>query len=831
MLDHPGSECSLATFVMAGQNRLDAALALVLQGWPIFPCDPATKAPLVVGGFKAATTDERKIRARWERWPQAMIGVPTGQACGFWALDLDLRADGRDGIAQMTLMEDSHGTLPRGPVALTPSGGRHHFFRYDADRPITNRSGRLPFGIDVRGNGGYICVAPSVRADGAAYCWEVSPDDVNFPDAPDWLIDLLASPPSNICNTEVTPETGAALDSVPAMGLDNPRLQAWVESAFRQEIKALAHCIEGRRNEQLNRSAFAIYQLVASGWIKDDEAHTALLDAAAACGVLKDDGRKRVLATIASGKHAGLASPRAVPEEFVRDAQDPAQGADIALRLLAGTHASALNQGSHAIEAPLPLAPPTRLGKRYPIDALGTTLAPAARAIASMVQVPLGIAGQSVLAVGSLCAQPHADVLMPFGQTRPLSLFCLTIAASGDRKSSADKEALRPVAARENELRAIHNEELQRWNADWAAWNAQKKQIERSKTSLDEKTDQLTTIGPEPPKPLHPMLTVGNFTVDGLLKNWGHCQGALGAFTAEGGQFTGGHAMNSDNIVNSGAVLNQLWDGDPINRMRSGDGVSELLGRRLALHVMLQPEAATDFLGNRTLRDLGTLARLLVAAPVSIAGTRFYRDPLPDERETLRIYTAQMLGLLRCPYPKLGLSSNELAPRKLSISVDAMDRWRAFYDEVERQLGRVEGAEEGLGAINGVAAKAAENAARIAGILTIVEDVRAGEISASTMTNAVVLMRWYLDEALRLHGVAKADPQLELARNIHRFALNAPDQQVTLRDIMNKGPSATRVKRAAEPAIKTLLEHRLIVEVRPRPLTYKAIPEPLYDNV
>ena len=72
-------------------------------------------------------------------------------------------------------------------------------------------------------------------------------------------------------------------------------------------------------------------------------------------------------------------------------------------------------------------------------------LSRATHAIASKVQVPEAIAAQSVLATAALAAQPHADVVLPFGQTRPLSLFLVTIAASGDRKSSADNEALRPI--------------------------------------------------------------------------------------------------------------------------------------------------------------------------------------------------------------------------------------------------------------------------------------------------------------------------------------------------------------------------------------------------
>ncbi len=76
---------------------LAAALRLARMGKPVFPCRP-NRAPLVAGGFKAATTNAEPIRAWWARWPRALIGMPTGAISGVVVLDLDLK-DGRDGLA------------------------------------------------------------------------------------------------------------------------------------------------------------------------------------------------------------------------------------------------------------------------------------------------------------------------------------------------------------------------------------------------------------------------------------------------------------------------------------------------------------------------------------------------------------------------------------------------------------------------------------------------------------------------------------------------------------------------------------------------------------
>src|SRR3546814_7295928 len=74
-------------------------------------------------------------------------------------------------------------------------------------------------------------------------------------------------------------------------------------------------------------------------------------------------------------------------------------------------------------------------------------------AIGDKVQCPEAIAAQSVLAAAALAVQSHVDVVHPAtGDTRPVSLFLVTVAASGERKSAADSIATDPIRLREAEL-------------------------------------------------------------------------------------------------------------------------------------------------------------------------------------------------------------------------------------------------------------------------------------------------------------------------------------------------------------------------------------------
>jgi hypothetical protein len=184
---------------------VEFALDYARRGWPVFPCKPTNKAPFVKGGFKAATIDEETIRSWWLRWPHAMIGVPTGSRSGVWAVDPDppKKPEECDGCAIWANLLQVHGKLPATHTEVTPRGGWHVLFKWDSDRPVTDSPGALTgTNIDVRGEGGYIIVAPSVCVgDGSArnvagqYSVAQPLDFFHFARAPDWLYKLVLKQP------------------------------------------------------------------------------------------------------------------------------------------------------------------------------------------------------------------------------------------------------------------------------------------------------------------------------------------------------------------------------------------------------------------------------------------------------------------------------------------------------------------------------------------------------------------------------------------------------------------------------------------------------------
>ncbi len=146
-------------------------------------------------GCLDATTDLDQIRAWWAKHPRANVGVATGGESGIWVLDVDSGG----GAKTLEALTETHGALPDTPRADTPGGGQHFIFRNPADgRLIKNDTGRkVGHKIDVRGEGGYIVVAPSIHPNGEQYTWDEDshPLKIEVADAPDWLLDLIAVDP------------------------------------------------------------------------------------------------------------------------------------------------------------------------------------------------------------------------------------------------------------------------------------------------------------------------------------------------------------------------------------------------------------------------------------------------------------------------------------------------------------------------------------------------------------------------------------------------------------------------------------------------------------
>jgi hypothetical protein len=320
----------------------------------------------------------------------------------------------------------------------------------------------------------------------------------------------------------------------------------------------------------------------------------------------------------------------------------------------------------------------------------------------------------------------------------------------------------------------------------------------------------LDKLGPPPVPPLVPMLTCPEPTYEGMCRLLAGGQPSIGIFATEGGQFIGGHGMRDDTRLATAAGLSSVWDGEPIRRVRAGDGTTILPGRRVSMHLMVQPAVADIWWRDRLLADQGVLSRTLITAPDSAMGSRLWHAEAPESNPAMMRYGARLLSILEKPLPILGNRPNELAPRPLSLSNKARGLWLAFADSVETRLSR----DGELRPISGLANKLPEHAARVAAVLTLVRDIEAGEIAPAEMAAGIELAQHYAGEALRLHGGSLISDELRTAQQVLDWLLRRwTETAISLPDLYQRGPTVIRDAKAARKVVAVLEKHGWLVQL------------------
>jgi hypothetical protein len=465
-------------------------------------------------------------------------------------------------------------------------------------------------------------------------------------------------------------------------------------------------------------------------------------------------------------------------------------------------------------EGPQPLLREIAPGMAYPVQALGPLRA-AVEAVQGMTQAPVAIPAQSALAVASLAVMAFANV-ETLGGNRPLSLYALTIAQSGERKSSCDAPLMAALRAHEREQAVQQRAAVQSWQNAHALWKGERDRIlTGAKGKGDNRTAaqaDLERLGGEPSAPPSTDRTVTEPTFEGLTRLFVTGQPALGLFSDEGGQFLGGFAMNSENRQKTLAALNDLWQGSAIRRTRAGEGAITLFGRRLAVHLMVQPGVARAFMADPMAGETGFLPRFLMCEPTSAIGHRPHALARADDAGALAAFGARLRDILETPQP-MDPDTRELTPRLLPLSGQAKAHLIDFADAIE--AAQAPGGD--LSHVTGYASKAAEQACRIAGVLTLWRDLYAPEVTGADMADAIDLAQFYLAEAARLSDGAKVSAEIERAEALRKWLVERwPEPEILLRDVMHDCPiRALRESPKARAAINLLVQHGWLVPLPP----------------
>lgn len=271
-------------------SNLDEAISYVQRGWSVIPLEVGTKKALVKWKkYQDERPDEAQLTRWWQKWPDANVGIITGQVSGFFAVDID----SPDGLATI----EGRGGLPETLQVKTSKVG-HYYFQYP-ETGVRNRTA-IVAGVDIRGDGGLVAAPPSIHATGVVYEWA---NRCEIAVAPDWLIELMQAPKPY----ETMPEINREHLNGAAQNPDDTR--RFVEGCVKSELQKVHACAEGDKNTQILKSSTYLSGYIHTGAITADEIESRLFDAIASRA--KDPAQ--AVQTLRAGIRYGSIKPLDVP--------------------------------------------------------------------------------------------------------------------------------------------------------------------------------------------------------------------------------------------------------------------------------------------------------------------------------------------------------------------------------------------------------------------------------------------------------------------------------------------------------------------------------------
>ncbi|MDN4546365.1 YfjI family protein [Pseudomonas sp. C32] len=429
--------------------------------------------------------------------------------------------------------------------------------------------------------------------------------------------------------------------------------------------------------------------------------------------------------------------------------------------------------------------------------------------------------------------QGHVDVEMPTGHKVPTSLMLLTIADSGERKTTTQNYFFKAINVQNDVAYKANHEALAEYKVQHHLWGTLKRQLERTYSKCASQQDDSVTLAardavaehvrtePQPERSGKFLYedTTPQALVQMLYENTPN--GCL--LTSEANSIFSGKALGELD------KLNTLWDGGNVIVDRVSRAGFILQNARLTLSLMAQPSVIARFMGKRgeEARGTGFLARFLVVKPRQMAGQRspVKLSALPRQQAfNARIHER--------------LTSAVKPDRQiLRFSESAADLWLQYSRGLEQQM-----QENGLYYyLKDHASKLLENTSRLAAILHTFER----DLDSDTEIDHLTLQFcWKLAQICSKHFIEHLanEPQLVTdANNLAHYLLQkaikeSPVEQErrTVREndaSPARGSANTPRPRDLKPGVKTHFTLTQVKQYGPSTLRGRASAERLEATI
>lgn len=412
-----------------------------------------------------------------------------------------------------------------------------------------------------------------------------------------------------------------------------------------------------------------------------------------------------------------------------------------------------------AWQTPTPLSKPTAKNP-YPIGAFDGQLRAVVEKIAYYAQVPLSMAGQSVLGALSTIGQMYVNA--PMGsEHKPSSLFLLTEAPSGSGKTQVNKLAYKAVKDYEKALYKQFLDDMEEWQAGISQAGKAGKEYQAQN-----------------PKPKDTQKTLNEGTIEGILDRF-IIDGMFNQswVTDEAGQFFGGYSMKADTVGNALSSITSLYSGGEIGRLRStrnphASYKTKAFNCRLTLDLAGQRVVISQAMNNPLMIGQGLLARCLISAEPSLIGERDWasherQQASPYDDKDLITYWERCKRLLDPP-PSLEPITEDGTPNRYNMPFDNGAR-QALADfqqviEYEQRAGNR------LYYYQSFANRMAENATRIATLMAFYDEQK--RLSIDYLQRAFLLVEYSIKEVMRYQDIQETSDSEKLLNWLIRQASN-----------------------------------------------------------
>lgn len=452
----------------------------------------------------------------------------------------------------------------------------------------------------------------------------------------------------------------------------------------------------------------------------------------------------------------------------------------------------------------------------FPTEALPPSMAKAVSDAHLLTQAPPALIASSCIAAANLATQNIVDMERREGLVGPINLFFATICASGERKTTVDALFTREIREFDRKNDFEYGSKRRDYDAELAVWQIKKKGAEhelrraiKNEAPTDTLSQSLADIVKQAPvPPIHSPLLLRDATPAAIKNALREVMSSIGIFADEASTVFDGKALSEF------ALINGLWDGGTIHVDRVGTGRWTINDARLTMSLMVQPDVFDNFLQRRgkAARDIGLLARMLIAYPQSTQGYRTLKDV--PRQEHLDHFNARVKTLLEEAQQRR-LTNPGPRPR-LRFDGEAQQGWNEVFNQVEAAtspLGSLAGSRD-------YAAKFGDNLARLAAVFHVFEG-NSGDISLDTLNQALPIAQWFGHSYSHLFSPPPAvtplfnpypaDQDAELLKNwLAKQCLGKGVSEMPKKQLEQCGPPRVRPVHRLHPALDRLVVWQVI---------------------